>query len=45
MDNFEWTYGYAQHFGLVHTDHATQKRSPRESAYWYAEVARRNGLG
>jgi beta-glucosidase len=31
-------------FGLVHVDYATQGRTPRDSALWYREVARRNGL-
>lgn len=44
MDNFEWACGYSERFGLVHIDYATQKRTPRDSAYWYAEVARTNRL-
>ena len=44
MDNFEWGHGYSQRFGLVQTDYATQTRTPRDSAYWYGDVARRNGL-
>lgn len=44
MDNFEWACGYSERFGLVHIDYATQKRTPRESAYWFAEVARTNRL-
>jgi len=44
MDNFEWTNGYAKTFGLVDINYATQKRTPRASAYWYGEAARRNGL-
>jgi beta-glucosidase len=45
MDNFEWAYGYAKRFGLVHVDYATQERTPKDSARWYAGVAARNGLG
>ena len=45
MDNFEWAYGYAKRFGLVHVDYATQERRLKDSAGWYAGVAARNGLG
>jgi beta-glucosidase len=44
MDNFEWAEGYAKRFGLVHVDYATQRRVPKDSARWYQEVIRRNGL-
>lgn len=43
LDNFEWADGYDKRFGLVHVDYATQKRTPKDSAYWYAEVIRTNG--
>jgi beta-glucosidase len=43
MDNFEWAEGYRPRFGLVHVDYATQKRTPKDSARWYAEVIRTNG--
>jgi beta-glucosidase len=39
LDNFEWAYGYARRFGIVHVDYATQVRTPKDSARWYAEVA------
>lgn len=42
MDNFEWTYGYAKRFGLVYVDYATQRRTPKLSAHWYANVMREN---
>ncbi len=35
MDNFEWTKGYTERFGIVHVDYDTQKRIPKDSAYWY----------
>lgn len=44
MDNFEWAFGYAKRFGLVHVDYATQARTPKSSARWYAEVSRQGGL-
>lgn len=44
MDNFEWATGYSKRFGLHHVDFATGKRTPKQSAKWYAGVMARNGL-
>jgi beta-glucosidase len=44
MDNFEWAEGYAKRFGMVHVDYTTQQRVLKDSAKWYREVIRRNGL-
>ncbi|MFD0141109.1 MULTISPECIES: GH1 family beta-glucosidase [unclassified Streptomyces] len=44
LDNFEWAYGYGKRFGMVHVDFASQRRTPKDSARWYAEVIRRGGL-
>ncbi len=44
LDNFEWAEGYRKRFGLVYVDYATQRRYPKDSALWYRDVARRNGL-
>jgi beta-glucosidase len=44
LDNFEWAYGYDKRFGLVYVDYATQRRIPKDSARWYSDVIRRNGL-
>ena len=44
LDNFEWAEGYAKRFGLVHVDYATQRRTPKASARWYAEVCRTGRL-
>jgi len=40
MDNFEWASGYAKRFGIVHVDYATQKRTLKDSAHWYANLLR-----
>ena len=40
MDNFEWAAGFSQRFGLVHVDYETQKRTPKDSYYWYQDLIR-----
>jgi beta-glucosidase len=38
LDNFEWSWGYTKRFGIVHVDYATQKRTPKDSAYFFRDV-------
>ncbi|MFF5492443.1 GH1 family beta-glucosidase [Streptomyces aquilus] len=40
MDNFEWAEGYAQQFGLVHVNFATQERTKKDSYAWYQSLLR-----
>jgi beta-glucosidase len=44
LDNFEWAYGYAKRFGIVHVDYETQVRTLKDSARYYADVIRRNAV-
>ena len=44
QDNFEWTYGFADRFGLVHVDFDTLERTPKLSAQWFREAARQNAV-
>jgi beta-glucosidase len=43
LDNYEWSHGYSKRFGIVHVDFATQRRTPKASARFYADVVRTNG--
>ena len=44
LDNFEWAEGYEKRFGIVHVAFGTQKRTPKLSSQWYAEVIRANRI-
>ena len=43
MDNFEWAEGYKYRFGLIYVDYRTQKRTLKDSAFWYKNVIETNG--
>ena len=43
LDNLEWSLGYSKRFGIVHVDFATQQRTPKDSAHFYAKVVATNG--
>ena len=38
LDNYEWSLGYTRRFGLVHVDFASQRRTLKDSADWYAKL-------
>ncbi|HEX6878533.1 MAG TPA: GH1 family beta-glucosidase [Nocardioidaceae bacterium] len=42
IDNFEWAEGYTKRFGLVHVDFETQRRTPKDSYRWFAEMIAAN---
>ena len=43
LDNFEWSLGYSKRFGIVHVDFETQRRTPKDSAHFYARVVATRG--
>ena len=43
LDNFEWSDGYKQRFGLVYVDYQNQKRVPKDSFEWFKKVIATNG--
>ena len=45
MDNFEWTAGFGNRFGIVYVDFKTQERTPKISASFFREVSARNAVG
>jgi beta-glucosidase len=44
LDNFEWTEGYSQRYGLTWVDFRDQRRIVNDSGRWYARVAATNRL-
>ncbi len=44
LDNFEWSRGFSQRFGIVYVDFESQLRLPKDSAVWYSRVIAQNGL-
>ncbi len=42
-DNFEWSNGYEDRFGLFYIDYETLARLPKDSARWYRTVVEQNG--
>ena len=44
QDNFEWTDGFGNRFGLVYVDFETQARIPKLSASWFREAAAANAV-
>lgn len=43
LDNFEWAEGYSKRFGLIHVDFETQKRTIKDSGFWYKKTIEENG--
>ena len=43
LDNLEWNHGFSKRFGLCHVDYATQQRTLKDSARFYARVIASHG--
>ena len=43
FDNFEWSFGYSQRFGIVYVDFPSSARVPKVSAHWYRELIQAGG--
>ena len=43
LDNFEWSEGYRERFGMIYVDFMTQRRIVKDSAFWYQDVIGTNG--
>lgn len=41
LDNFEWSEGYTLRYGIVHVDFETQRRLPKDSAYFVRSLSRK----
>jgi beta-glucosidase len=43
LDNWEFSQGYLERFGLIYVDRKTQQRIVKDSAYRYKEIIQENG--
>lgn len=44
LDNFEWSEGYSQRFGITYVDFPTEKRTPKLSFDFYQHVIQKNAI-
>ncbi len=42
LDSFEWELGWRAPFGLIHVDPNSQRRTPKDSAWWYRDTIARS---
>ena len=40
LDKFEWGYGFAKRFGIVHVDFDSLQRTVKDSGLWFGRFAR-----
>lgn len=44
LDNFQWGEGHTERYGLIYTDFRSQKRTIKDSGFWFSRVAATNRL-
>ncbi len=44
LDNFEWSRGYTERWGIVHVEWETGRRVLKDSARWYRDVVTQNAV-
>ncbi len=44
LDNYEWSYGFKERFGLIEVDYDTLERKIRNSAFVYKDIIEKNSL-
>jgi beta-glucosidase len=44
IDNFEWSTGFKNTFGLIYLNKQTQGRIIKRSGIWYSNIIRQNGI-
>jgi len=44
LDNFEWSNGHTERYGLIYVDYRDRKRTIKDSGLWYGRVAASNRL-
>lgn len=44
LDNFQWGEGHTERYGLIYTDFRSQKRTIKDSGWWFSRVAATNRL-
>ncbi|HET7867235.1 MAG TPA: family 1 glycosylhydrolase [Burkholderiaceae bacterium] len=44
VDNHEWALGFTKRFGIVHVDHAAQRRTVKYAGAWFGLAAREKGF-
>ncbi len=44
LDNYEWSFGFTEQFGLIEVNYDTQERTVRKSAFVYKDIIDRNSL-